>query len=179
MSDTSTVTGPAGTSWRWVNIALVVLALLLVAASVFFFQRDARATTKDSAEATLSRQYAAVTRAAKAETLAFLTIDYRHMDPLIDRVVAGATGSFKQQYAGARANLKSSTTAAQAVSTGKIREVGVGDIDARTAVVFIAADSQVSNKSTKKAGEPRYYRLKLTMVRQGSKWLTSDLQFVS
>ena len=120
-----------------------------------------------------------MTKAAKAETLAFLTIDYKNMDPLIDKVIAGAAGDFKQQYAGARANLKSSTQQAQAVSTGKIKGVGVGDLDDNTAVVFVAVDSQVINKSTKGKGVPRYYRLKLTMVHQGSKWLTSNLEFVS
>ena len=179
MSDPSTATGPEPTSWRRVNVVLIAVALLLVAASVFFFVRAAGATTKDSAEAALSKQYAAVTKAAKAETLAFLTIDYTNMDPLIDKVVAGAAGDFKQQYAGARANLKSSTLQARATSTGKIREVGVGDLGDNTAVVFVAVDSQVKNKSTKGKSVPRYYRLKLTMVHQGSKWLTSNLEFVS
>ncbi len=88
-------------------------------------------------------------------------------------------GPFKTQYDGARANLKSSAQTAEAVSTGKVLSAGVGDIDDTNAVVFVAADSQVSNKSTKGKAEPRYYRLKLSMVRQGGKWLTSDLQFVS
>jgi Mce-associated membrane protein len=162
-----------------VNVVLIAVALLLVVASVLFFVRGAAATKKDSAEAVLSKQYTAVTKAAKAETLAFLTIDYKNMDPLIDKVIAGAAGDFKQQYAGARANLKSSTQQAHAVSTGKIKEIGVGDLDDNTAVVFVAVDSQVKNKSTKGAGVPRYYRLKLTMVHQGPKWLTSNLEFVS
>ncbi len=46
-------------------------------------------------------------------------------------------------------------------------------------MVFVAADSQVTNKSTKGKAQPRYYRLKLTMVRQGGTWLTSNLEFVS
>ena len=46
-------------------------------------------------------------------------------------------------------------------------------------MVFVAADSKVTNKSTKGKAQPRYYRLKLTMTQQGGKWLTSDLQFVA
>ena len=37
----------------------------------------------------------------------------------------------------------------------------------------------MTNKSTKGKSEPRYYRLKLTMIHKGGQWLTSDLQFVS
>ena len=45
--------------------------------------------------------------------------------------------------------------------------VGISDIDKDHAVVFVAANSQVTNASTKGKAVPRYYRLKLTMVRQG------------
>jgi Mce-associated membrane protein len=178
VTDPAVSAGPSSTSWRTINITLVVLALLLVAATVFFIVDSANATPDDRHEAALSKEYRAVSKAAEDETLAFLTIDYKNMDPLIDKVLAGATGSFKSQYAGARSNLKSSATSAQAVSSGKILSTGISDIDSDTAVVFVAADSSVTNKSTKGKSEPRYYRLKLTMTKKGDQWLASDLQFV-
>jgi Mce-associated membrane protein len=174
----ATSAGPSNTSWRLVNVTLAVLAVLLVAASVFFFVDSAKATPPDQREADLSTAYRDVTKAAEAETIAFLTVDYQDMDPLIQKVLDGATGQFKTQYGGAKENLKSSATTAQAQSTGKVLSTGIGDIDGSNAVVFVAADSQVKNKSTKGKAEPRYYRLKLTMKKQGDRWLTSDLQFV-
>ena len=170
--------GPASTSWRLVNIVLVLLALLLVAASVFLFKDGASAAPGDSRAETLSKEYKTVTKAAREETLAFLTVDYQDMDPLIAKVLAGSTGEFKKQYETAKVNLKSSAQDSQAISTGKVLSVGVGDIDDGDAVVFVAADSQVSNKSSKGKPQPRYYRLKLTMLRKGDTWLTSNLQFV-
>jgi Mce-associated membrane protein len=178
VTDPADSAGPSSTSWRVVNLVLVLLALVLVAGIVVFAVRGARADTGGSQADALSRQYGEVTKAAKAETLAFLTVDYKNMDPLIAKVLAGATGSFKTQYGGAQANLKTSAQTAQAVSTGKVLSAGVGDINGSNAVVFVAADSQVTNKSTKGKAQPRYYRLKLDMVRQGGKWLTSDLRFV-
>ena len=175
---TEPVDGAPRGSWRTVNLVLLVLAVLLAAATVVFVVRGTRTDPGSERAETLSRQYTAVSRAAKAETLAFLTLDYRDMDSLIDKVLAGATGSFKEQYSGARDNLKTSATTAEAVSTGKVRSVGIGEISGSNAVVFVAADSQVRNKSTKGAAQPRYYRLKLTMVRKGSTWLTSNLEFV-
>jgi Mce-associated membrane protein len=157
---------------------LTVLALRLVAATVFFFVESADATPDDQQEADLSRAYREVTKAATDETIAFLTVDHTDMDPLIQKVLDGSTGQFKEQYSGARANLKRSAESAQAESTGKVLSVGVSDVDDANAVVFVAADSQVKNKSTKGKAEPRYYRLKLTMKKQGDRWLTSDLQFV-
>ncbi len=112
------------------------------------FANGASATPGESRAETLSRQYDAVTKAASAETVAFLTVDYKNMDPLIAKVVAGAAGTFKEQYAQAKVTLKASAQDAQAMSTGKVLSVGVGDIDDTDAIVFVAADSQVSNKST-------------------------------
>lgn len=171
--------GPAGTSWRTVNIVLIVVVLALVAGSVVWFTKGASATPGASRAETLSHQYDEVTKAARTETEAFLTVDYRLMDPLIAKVIAGSAGSFKEQYSRAKVTLKASAQQARARSTGKVLSVGVGDIDDSDAVVFVAADSQVSNTSTKGKAQPRYHRFKLTMVHQGGRWLTSDLQFVN
>lgn len=157
----------------------MVLAVVLVATATLLFTKGAAATPGDSKAETLSRQHAQVTKAARTETLAFLTVDYKNMDPLIAKVVAGATGTFKEQYEGAKVNLKASAQQARAVSTGQVLSVGIADIDDSSAVAFVAANSQVTNASTKGKPQPRYYRLKLTMVRKGDAWLTSDLQFVN
>ncbi len=93
-------------------------------------------------------------------------------------MLAGATGTFKTQYEQAKVTLKASAEQSKAMSTGKVLSVGISDIDDTDAVVFVAADSQVTNASTKGKAQPRYYRLKLTMLRKGDKWLTSNLQFV-
>jgi len=156
----------------------MVLALLLVATSALLFTKGASATPGDSKAEALSQQYEEVTAAARAETLAFLTVDYKNMDPLIEKVLAGATGTFKKRYERTGATLKSTAQQAQAVATGKVLEVGIGDIDGDAAIVFVAADGSVTSKGTKGKAAPRYYRFKLTMVRKGDKWLTSDLDIL-
>ena len=178
MSEPATRAGVEGTSWRTANVVLALVAVALVAATVLLLVRGAAAAPGDSEAETLSQQYDAVTEAAREETLAFLTVDYKDMDPLIEKVLAGSTGTFKEQYERAKVTLKSSAQDSQAVSSGKVVAVGISDIDDSEAVVFVAADSQVQNKSTKGKAQPRYYRLKLTMVRKGERWLTSNLQFV-
>jgi len=156
----------------------MLVALALIVTTVFLFKDGAAAAPGDSRAETFSSQYKDVTKAATEETKAFLSVDYKDMDPLIAKVLAGSTGTFKEQYSKAKVTLKAQAQQSQAVSSGKVLSVGVGDIDDSDAVVFVAADSQVSNKSTKGKAQPRYYRLKLTMVHQGDKWLTSNLQFV-
>ncbi len=42
----------------------------------------------------------------------------------------------------------------------------------------MAAGSKVQNKGTKGKVEDRFWRIKLTMVKQGGRWLISQLEFV-
>jgi Mce-associated membrane protein len=154
----------------------MVLALVLVATTALLFTKGASATPGDSKAEALSKQYEQVTEAARAQTVAFLTVDYKNMDPLIEKVLAGATGTFKEQYEGTKANLKATAEQGKSVATGEVKEVGIGDIDGDTAIVFVAADGSVTNKNTKGKAQPHGYRFKLTMVRKGDKWLISDLQ---
>ena len=90
-------------SWRATDALLLLVALALVAALVVILGRDAEAspsTTSQGSKATALRTaYAGATRAARDEAEAFLGVDYRDPDPMVDQVLAGATGAFKRQYA--------------------------------------------------------------------------------
>lgn len=125
-----------------------------------------------------SGQYAAVIAAARQETLAFLTVDYRNLDPLVVKVLQGATGTFKRQYANAQGNLKATARRERSVSRGVVRRVGIAKINGSAATVLVAADSSVHNRATKGRSVTRYYRMQLAMEKVGNDWLLSDLQFV-
>ncbi len=163
-------------------VLLVLMALVLVATLVVLLGRAAdagpTASSPGSRSATLRRSYAEATRAARTETEAFLGVDYRAPGPAIAKVLTGATGDFKQQYAAGRARLERSAQRSRAVSTGTATSLGVSDLGPTAATVLVAADARVTNRSTKGAVESRYYRLRLTLVKQGGTWLTSDLEFV-
>lgn len=171
-------TAPAGRSWRVANLVLGLLALVLLAGTALLLGKQASATPADPRAEMLSRTYEEVTEAARRQTLAFLTVDYTDMDPLIAEVLAGSTGKFKEQYERARGRLVASARDSRAMSTGKVLSVGVGDVDDTGATVFVAADSEVSNRSTGGRTQQRYHRLRLTLTRRGDTWLTSDLRFV-
>ena len=157
---------------RWVAGGLaVVLVALLVAIGVVV-------TGQDDVDAGLTAAQQDVAGAARAEALAFLTVDHRDMDPLIDAVLAGATGDFAEQYESQRDTLTSEAIRTEATSTGEVVALGVGDLDDDSATVLIAANSTVTNTSTGSKGQVRYYRLRLDLVRKGERWLTSDVQFV-
>lgn len=134
-------------------------------------------------------EYADVQAAATRSVLAFLDVDYQHMDDKQKAVESLATGSFKKQYAGTAATLKTAAVQAKAVSTGDVRWVGLRSVDGNTAKAMVAANVVVKNASTTKqkatAACPHAgascdtYRFVVTMTDTDDGWKMSDLAGVS
>jgi Mce-associated membrane protein len=188
---TGSTTGPAAPRRRGAVLVaatavLAVLATLLAVACVVVLVRPTAVPGESAAEKASDRDLAvqvAATRAMKA----FLEVDYRDMEARIKKVEALSTGAFKNQYRTISVDLKTRVETAKTVATSAIRRVGVGDIDEDTAVVFVAADTEVSNtaiEQKKAAGEEsadgkRFYRFQLTLKKVGDRWLVNDLQGIS
>ena len=169
-----------------VGIAVLgALAVLLALACLVVLIWPTAVPGKSAAEKADDRAVA-VQSAASQVMKAFLDVDYRDMDPRVNKVLGMSTGAFKNQYKTAAADLKSQVQAAKTVATGAVLRVGIGDLNSRTAVVYVAADSKVSNTSIeqeKAQGQDvngqRYYRFQLTLTKVGDRWLLSDLQGIS
>ena len=162
--------GGRGGRWLAGALALVLVGLLVGIGLVV--------TSRGSTDQELTDAQQEVARAARTEALAFLTVDHTGMEPLIEAVLAGATGDFKEQYDAQREKLTREAIRTQATSTAEVVALGVGDLDDDSAVVLLAANSTVANKKTGREGQVRYYRLRLDLVREGDRWLTSDVRFV-
>lgn len=154
-----------------VDLLLGALVLALVAGGLALGAKwtEARETEE---------RYAAVLDAARAEALAFTTLDHRSVEEDTARVLEGATGSFKRQFEASLDQLTELATQNESVSKGKVLSAGVVSADADSARVVVVADSTVSNVNTP-SPQPRHYRIQMDLVRQGDQWLASDLEFVS
>jgi Mce-associated membrane protein len=161
---------PAASRLGWVSLVLIGLIVVLLVLGVVMFGkwRDEKATHD---------AYAEVLSAAKAETQAFTTLDYRTAKKSLDRVRKGATGDFGDQFAKQSAAIEKLTLQNKSVSKGKIVSAGVVSMDKDSARVIVVADSTVTNKSTKKP-VPRHYRLQLDLEKKNGEWLTSSMEFV-
>lgn len=159
------------------TVLAVILVGLCVWLALFAFLGGAAAPGKTPSEER-AQEYSDITRAARAETLAFLTIDHTKMEVLTGRVLDGATGDFKKQYKTSLKSLKESAASQESFARGHVDEVGLSEVDADSASVFVAAGSKVRNKGTKGETEDRSWRIKLTMAKEGSRWLVSQLEFV-
>lgn len=152
------------------TVALGVMVVVLLCATVVLGLRwhDARAKQD---------RYDEVLAAARAETIAFTTLDYHDLGSSVNRVLAGATGDFKKQFSASRAQLASLSTRNKSVSRGRVLSAGVVSMDGDSARVAVVADSTVTNVNAP-TPQPRHYRLALDLVLQDGQWRTSDLQFV-
>jgi Mce-associated membrane protein len=118
-----------------------------------------------------------VLQAARQAAVNFTTLDYRRLDRDLGRVLAGATGEFRSQFEAGTKDLSELVTANQAVSKGEVLEAGVVSDDADSARVLVVADSTVTNAAESEP-QKRHYRLQLDLVRDGERWLVSDLKFI-
>jgi Mce-associated membrane protein len=151
-----------------------VLAVVLVALVVGCVR--VLATTDGDDEALTDAQHE-VAAAARTEALAFLRVDHRDMEPLVDAVLAGATGDFAEQYAAQRDRLVSEAERTRATSTGEVVSLGVSELGDDTATVVVAANGTVTNSGAERP-QRRFYRLRMELVREDGRWLTSDVEFV-
>jgi Mce-associated membrane protein len=154
--------------WLAAGLAVLVLALLVAGGLLLPQWLEARAEED---------RYDDVLRAATAEVVAFTTLDYRDIEPSVERVLDGATGDFKEQFESSRPQLEQLSRENESVSEGRVLEAGVVSMDDDSATVVVVADSRVTNVNAPEP-QPRHYRLQLDLVLQGDRWLTSDLQFV-
>lgn len=181
-----TILGPTPEPrWKRIHWVLGILALVLAGACLLVMLVPAAVPGSSAAERAADRDRA-VTTAARAATSAFLDVNYKDMDPRITKVLEMSTGTFKKQYKAAKVSLKAAAQEAKAVASGKVRQIGIGDVDDDSAMVFVAADSTVTNTemaAAKKAGkdvdDQRYYRFQLSLSKKDGHWLLNDLKFVS
>jgi len=163
---------------RALNVVLgLIVVALVVWLGAFAVHGRVAAPGRTPAEEQ-SAELTDIRQAARAEAVAFMTIDYRRMDATRNRVLAGATGAFKKQFRAAKA-LDPGVVRQEVVAKGFVREIGIGTFDRDSATVFISAGSQVRSKETKGKVRELVSRLRFDMTKVGDRWLVSKVEPVS
>jgi Mce-associated membrane protein len=159
---------------RWLAALLAVLLLLaVVGAALVRRTHDERAEASARAE-----RYGAVLAAADAEATAFVNLRYDDAAAGIKAVADGATGDFRAHYVRSARHLVATMQKQQSTLTGHVVSSGVVDVVPDRATVIVATSGTVSNRRHAGQEVPRHYRLRVTLLHQGDRWLTSDISFV-
>lgn len=149
--------------------SLLVLALLVTTAvfGLRWYQAEQRADQRASA-----------LQAARQEALNLTSVDGTDIEADLDRVLEGASGTFREEFEGQAKRLSSVLEDNQVRAEGSVLDAGLTRFDGETAVAVVIIDSVVRNKAIPK-GQTRTYRMQLELERVGSRWLTNRLEFVS
>jgi Mce-associated membrane protein len=120
---------------------------------------------------------------ARQEATNFFSLDYRHADADVARVLASATGTFKKQYAARRTEVVNGVTTKKLVVTATIPKDGaaVEFFDKTHGQVLVAVDATTTTGATgANAGTNAVdrYRTRILLTKVGSHWLVSGLDQV-
>jgi Mce-associated membrane protein len=155
-------------------VATVLLACVCIVGGVMAWRtHDARERAQAEHE-----RYGDVLFAATDEAEAFINIRYDDAQASVDRVAAGATGEFKEQYSRSSEGVLQVLKQEKSVMEGEVLWAGVVDVDQDSATVIAATSGTVANQQTDNQPVSRNFRLRLDLVREDGRWLTNDLQFV-
>jgi Mce-associated membrane protein len=152
---------------------LLVVALLGTAIAAGVFGRQWYDQRQDQA----ARQQALA--AARQETVDFVSISAASVDRDLNRIAAGATGDFRDEFTRNMSQVRAAVMANKVDSRGTVLRAALVSSDRRGATVLVAVDATVKNTNAP-AGRLSHYRIQVNLVRdaQSGRWLVSQLQFV-
>ena len=164
--------GPTASAGVWVaSVTVLVAALIagLVTAGIFWNRANGvNATTngKQAAEA-----------AARTGVTDLLTADYRNPGAWSAKLKPLASGQFLSVVGNSASGFNQILAQGKVQTTGQVVDVGVQKFNGTTAQLAVLADETVKNTQTP-TGSKRAYRMVISMVQSGSKWLLSNVEFV-
>lgn len=122
----------------------------------------------------LRTQAVATTQSYLAAMAAF---DYNNLDANRDRIVGDSSPEFATKYDDMVKALRDIVVTSKGVATATAGHVVVEKIDSGTATVVAFVDQHVTNVTAPQGSEQRY-RMVVTLVRSGDRWIVNDVQTV-
>ncbi|WP_084435912.1 hypothetical protein [Aldersonia kunmingensis] len=96
----------------------------------------------------------------------------------VQRILDNATGEFKEEFDGRVEPFVSVVTEAKVNTDGEVLEAGLESEAGDTGNVLVAVRSMVTNAGTDKP-QPRDFRLRITIVEENDRMMTSKVEFVA
>ena len=107
----------------------------------------------------------------------FTTIDYEHVDADVQRILDGATGSFHDDFQSKSGPFIEVIKKVQSKTVGTVTEAGLESVTDDDGVVLVAVTVKTS-KMGRSDEQPRYWRMRMTVGRQGPDLKVSKVDFV-
>lgn len=168
-----TQTKDAGRAW-WL-VALLLVAALVAASGVFMGWQADRDPDRASAE---TRDTVLIETRQAIETMN--TLDYRSVDKGVKAWSQVTTGTLRDQLAGVSADDRALLAEQKKISTGRVVDAAVIDVDDGSATVIAAVEVTVRD-AAKPDSEPTVKRNRFSadLVKVGGRWKLESLQQVA
>ncbi|WP_263992064.1 hypothetical protein, partial [Mycolicibacterium madagascariense] len=151
-------------------ILAVVLVLGFVGASAYMIVQHHRVV----AEQQRSAEFAA---AARQGVVTLMSLNFHSAQDDVKRILDNTTGEFKKDFAGQADEFTKVAQASQVVTEATVTATAVQSMSKDTATVLVAVTTQVSNAASKQQ-EPRSWRLRVDMARDGGQIKLAKVEFV-
>jgi Mce-associated membrane protein len=161
----------SGAAVRAVAESAAGIAVLgLIAMSAFFLYQDRMMDRYHQQQ----REFAA---AARQGVVNLMSLDFNNAQSDIQRVIDGTTGEFHDDFASSTGDFLTVMKESQVVTTATVNATAVETMSDDSAIVLVAATSQVAN-SVSKQPNPRIWRLSVTVNRVDDQIKMSKVEFV-
>lgn len=164
---------------RWITAAGVrtvaesaagIVVLALIAASAFFVYQGRMMDR-------YHHQQSEFAAAAQQGVVNLMSLDFNNAQSDIQRVIDSTTGEFHDDFASSTGDFMTVMKESQVVTTATVNATAVETMSDDSAIVLVAATSQVAN-SVSKQPNPRIWRLSVTVSRVGDQIKMSKVEFV-
>jgi Mce-associated membrane protein len=162
-------------AWKVIAKALVAavavvgsIALLGLSGAMYWHGRNVEAQRTQSAE------FAA---AARQGVVTLMSLDFNKAKEDVDRIIDNTTGDFKKDFQGQANSFIAVAQNSKVVTEATVNAVAVQSMSNDQATVLVAVTTNVSNKASNKQ-DPRSWRLRVGMARDGDRLKLSKVEFV-
>lgn len=163
----------------WLTPPATIYSALVAAAAVFAgYALVAWLTAGHDDTAHFAKARDTVLLDARQDIVVLNTLDYRQIDDGLKRWLAASTGNLHQQIANVTPADKKDLVNAKKVSSGKVIDAAVTQLDNRAgnATVIATVETTVAPSN---GTPPKRNRFSATLARDGGSWKLSDLQQVA
>lgn len=117
---------------------------------------------------------------AKQGAANLTTIDYQHADADVQRILDSSTGAFYDDFKARSGPFTDVVKKMKSTSVGTVTEAGVipDSVRGREGQVLVAVTVTTANDGAPE-DQPRYWRMRLTVTKQGTETKVSNVEFVS
>jgi Mce-associated membrane protein len=115
---------------------------------------------------------------ARQGALNLTTIDWQHVEGDMQRILDGATGQFRDEFASRSQPFVEAVKQAKSTSVGTITEAGLESEEGGHARVLVAVAVKTSNAGAPEQ-DPRAWRMRITVQKDGDQAKVSNVEFVA